>query len=428
MPSTIDGQCNDYRVGRACGECSSGYTLSYDSTDCVSVDQCGAGWTVLVITLTCLYWIAVVAGVFALMYFKFQISLGHLYGLIYYYSIICILLDNNPYLSGGVFQFASVLSSFAQLTPQFLGKLCFVKNLSGIDQLFIHYSHAVGVSLLLLLIAVAARWSTKVTLFVSRCIIRVICLLILLCYTSIASTSLQLLQPIRFTDVKEWYAYTSPNIQYFRGRHAVYGVVAIICELFVGIGLPLLLLLQPFLNRKISFIRIKPLLDQFQGCYKDKYRWFAAYYLICRQVIILIAFSFNSNYYDTAFYLQAACVAIASFHIWIQPYKSALLNGLDGVILLLMILANSYVYMNSSLTTVLGIITILLPLILFCSIFITKGIKSCRKKEHHYRYINISNSDIDDGVTAEENIIRYVNDLLCAYLRIFRDGIVTLKK
>ena len=48
----------------------------------------------------------------------------------------------------------------------------------------------------------------------------------------------------------------------------MYGVVAILCELIIVIGLPLLLLLEPFLNRKINFVRIKPLLDQFQGCYK----------------------------------------------------------------------------------------------------------------------------------------------------------------
>ena len=244
LPDTIDAQCNHHRVGRACGECSSGYTLSYDSTDCISTNQCGPGWTMLVIVLTCLYWVVIVTGVFGLMYFKSQISLGYLYGLIYYYSIIRILLDNNPHYSDAVFQFASVLSSFAQLTPQFLGKLCFVKGLSGIDQLFIHYFHAVAVTLLLLLIVVAAKLSTRITLFVSRCIIRVICLLILLFYTSIASTSLQLLQPLRFTDVKEWYTYSSPSIQYFHGRHAAYGVVAALCELVIAIGLPLLLLLE----------------------------------------------------------------------------------------------------------------------------------------------------------------------------------------
>ena len=378
LPNTVNAQCNDHRVGIACGECSSGYTLSYDSTDCISVDQCGTGWTVLVITLTCLYWIAVVAGVFSLMYYKFQISLGYLYGLIYYYSMIGILLYNSPYRSDDVFQFVSVLSSFAQLSPRFLGKLCLVKGLSGIDQLFIHYSHAVGVSLLLLLIVVAARCSTRITLFVSRCIIRVICLLILLSYTSISFTSLQLLQPLRFTDVKESYTYSSPHIRYFHGRHAVYGVVAVLCELIIVIGLPMLLLLEPILNRKINFIRIKPLLDQFQGCYKDKYRWFAAYYLLCRQVIFLIVYNLNYSFYNTLFYLQTACVVIALIHIWVQPYQSDLLNALDGVMLLLMIQANTFVIVNDTIFLIGAVMITSLPLILFSTVVIRKVIHSCK--------------------------------------------------
>ena len=170
-----------------------------------------------------------------------HISLGYLYGIIYYYSLVDTLLDNNPYISDDAFQFVTVLASFAQLTPRFLGKLCFVKGLSGIDQLFIHYSHAVGVSLLLVLIVAVVRYLPRITSFVSHCIIRVICLLILLSCTSIASTSLHLLQPLRFTDFKELYTYSSPQIHYFHGHHVVYDVVAIIGELIVGIGLPLLL-------------------------------------------------------------------------------------------------------------------------------------------------------------------------------------------
>ena len=408
LPKTIDGQCNDHRVGRACGECSSGYTLSYDTSDCISVDQCGAGWTVLVITLTCLYWIAMVAGVFALMYFRSQISLGYLYGLIYYYSMVGILLNINPYVSDDAFQFASVLSSFAQLTPQFLGKLCFVKDLSGIDQLFIHYSHAVGVSLLLLLIVVAARWSARVTLFISRCIIRVICLLILLSYTSIVSTSLQLLQPLRFTDVKEWYTYTSPDIQYFHGRHAVYGVVAIICELVVGIGLLFLLLFESFLSRKINFIRIKPLLDQFQGCYKDKYRWFAAYYLMCRHIIFLIVYNFNTNYYDMLFYLQTTCVVIAMIHVWIQPYQNEFLNALDSVILLCIVLEvniTMFPYLKSMATEV-SLVIVIFPLILLSAFIIKKMLHFCLMKWHH-RHYNPINDFVDDERVSDV-VIRYV--------------------
>ena len=256
LPDTINPQCNDHRVGRACGECTSGYTLSYDSTDCISVDQCGTGWTALVIILTCLYWIVVVAGVFSLMYFRFQVSLGHLYGVIYYYSMISFVLNNNPYVSIDTFWFAALLSSFVQLTPQFLGKFCFIKDLSGIDQLFIHYSHAVGDSLLLLLIVVAARCSARISLFVSRCIICVMCLLVLLSYTSITLTSLQLLLALIFSDINQWYTYSSPSVKYFHGRHAVYGTVAVICQLVLGIGLPLLLLLEPVLSKKINFIKV----------------------------------------------------------------------------------------------------------------------------------------------------------------------------
>ena len=399
LPNTINAQCNHHRTGRACGECSLGYTLSYDSTDCISVHQCGAGWTVLVVVLSCLYWIAIVVGVF--MCFSFQISLGHLYGIIYYYSIVGILLDNNPNISDGAFQFVSILSSFAQVTPRFLGKLCFAKNLSGIDQLFIHYSHPIAVSLLLLIIIVVTRCSARIALFIRRCIIRVICLLILLAYTSIASTSLQLLQPLRFTDVKEWYTYSSPHIRYFHGRHVVYGVVAVICELIVVVGLSLLLLLEPILSRKINFIKIKPLLDQFQGCYKDKYRCFAAYYLICRQVIFLILYSFNSNYYNMLFYLQTVCVVIALIHIWFQPYHNELMNALDGVVLLALVLIvniNTFSFLQS-VTTEISLILVMFPLFMFCATAVQKIVHTCFQKKygvgrfHSPQYSEINNAD-----------------------------------
>ena len=418
LPNTIDAQCNHHRDGRVCGKCSLGYTLSYDSTDCISINQCGAGWTILVIMLTCLYWVVIVVGVFGLMYFKRHVSLGYFYGIIYYYSMVSILLDNNPYISDSTFNFVSFLSSFAQLTPQFLGKLCFVKGLSGIDQLFVHYSHAAGVSLLLLSLVMVTRCSARITLFVSRCIIRVICLLILLSYTSIASTSLQLLQPLRFTNVKKWYTYSSPQIQYFHGRHAVYGVVAIICELVVGLGLPLLLLLEPFLSRKINFIRIKPLLDQFQGCYKDKYRWFAGYYLICRQVIFLIMYSLNSNYYNMLFYLQTTSVIIVLIHIWIQPYQNEFLNALDGVMLLLMVLViniNTFTFLKDLAVEIIAVILFIFPLILISMIGIRKVLIRfyTRNYMHHNHYNSVNNADGDNDddqriVLKQRYIVAYV--------------------
>ena len=369
LPDTVDAQCSDHRTGTACGQCSSGYTLAYDTTDCISENDCSTIITVVVIISTCLYWLIVVVGVFTLLYYNRRIPLGYTYGIIYYYSMVGILFSNNFYVSESAFLFISVLSSFTQLSPQFLGKLCLVKGLSGIDQLFIHYVHPVAVSLLVVAFVIAAKFSPKLSAFVSRCrIIRIICLLLLLSYTSIASTSLQLLRPLTFTDIPKLYTYTSPSIQYFHDRHALYGTVAIVSELIVGIGLPLLLLLEPFVNKKINFIKIKPLLDQFQGCYKDKYRWFACYYLICRQVILLIVFVLNSDYDRMLYYLQTACVVIATIHAWIQPYNSLTLNRFDAVILQIMVLSvsvNIFAFLQPAATE-LVVVLIIFPLLMAC--------------------------------------------------------------
>ena len=79
------------------------------------------------------------------------------------------------------------------------------------------------------------------------------------------------------------------------------------------IGLPLFLLIGPFLNHKMNFTRIKPILDQFQRCYKDKYCSFAAYmyYMICCLVIIVIIFLIPSSNNLSQFLLIFSCSAVA---------------------------------------------------------------------------------------------------------------------
>ena len=194
-----------------------------------------------------------------------------------------------------------------------------------------------------------------------------ICLLILLSYTSLASTSLQLLRLLTFRDIDETRTFLSPEIKYFTDRHLLYATVALLCEVLL-IGLLLLLLFEPLIRRKITLTRIKPLLDQFQDCFKDKCHWFAAYYLICRQVIILIVYVGNSNYYNMLFYLQTACIIIAMIHFWFQPYKNGLLNVLDGIFLhtlVLVVSLNAFSVSLSSAVEGLAIALVLLPLLVY---------------------------------------------------------------
>ena len=362
-------QCALNRDGTACGSCKEGYTLSFDSARCIQLDMCTATMTVVIIISTVLYWLVVVIVVFFLMHY--QVAIGYLYAIIYYYSMLDLLLSHmhNVYISEKLYTTVNVMSSITKLLPQFLGQLCFTQSMNEIDQQIIHYIHPLAISFILVMISLSARCSYRVSSFISKDIIRVICLLLLLSYTSVATTSLLLLQPLKFLDVDKTYTYLSPGIQYFEGRHLGYGLVAILCTIVIVIGLPLLLSLEPFLNRRFSFVKIKPFLDQFQGCYKNKYRCFAGYYMICRLITIMIIMIDSSVDFPGHYVLIIAYTIMVLIHLIARPYASNILNVFDGIILQLLSFIVSAFYFHdpySSLVAVIICILVIVPMILFC--------------------------------------------------------------
>ena len=332
-------QCMPHRSGTACGGCEEGYTLSFDSPQCIKVNKCRIGQTALVVILSMLYCIAVVVAVFILMYFK--VTVGSLYAIMYYYSVVDILLSQDYFILNRLYTTVSIMSSLAKLNPKFLGQLCLVENMSGIDQQFIHYAHPTFVSFILIMIRILARRSLRVSSFISRGIIHVICFLLLLSYTSVATTSLLLMRPLKFMDVDKIYTYLSPDIEYSHGRHLAYIIVAAVFILIIVIGFPLLLLLEPFVNSKINFVKIKPLLDQFQCCYKDKYRYFPAYYMMCRLVIIILIIVRIFDEFITQFLLISLCALMQLIHVLVRPYASTIHNIFDGIILQLIVIISA---------------------------------------------------------------------------------------
>ena len=395
-----DDQCRSHRSGTACGSCTYGYTLSFDSTECVNVESCTAGQTVLVILLTVIYWIVMVALVFTMMYYK--VGIGYLYSITYYYSIVDILLSQNLQASRELYLTVNIMSSFSKITPQFLGELCLSTGMSGIDQQFIHYIHPSAALVILVVISLIARKSQRVSAIISRGIIHVICLLLLLSYTSMTSTSLLLIRSLRFHGIDKVYTYLSPDIEYFHGRHLAYGIVALVCTVTIVIGLPLLLTLEPFLNHKINFIKIKPILDQFQGCYKDRFRCFAGYYMICRLAIITIVISNPSNDFVTNYMLIVTCGIIALMHLIIRPYNNEMLNKLDGIILQLIIFVTALPLIDdfdSPLVITIAFVLIILPLLKFLAMALYLHKDDLKKIITHFTIKDeLSNSTNDDVI------------------------------
>ena len=205
--------------------------------------------------------------------------------------------------------------------------------MSGIDQQLVHYMHPLAITFILAILTCLAGRSRRLSSLISRGVICFICFLLLLSYTSVATTSLLLIRSLTFSKVDKKYTYLSPDIEYFHGRHLVYGIVAVLVTIIIVIGLPFLLLFEPFLNRKINFVRIKPLLDQLQGCYRDRFRYFAAYYMICRLVIIVIIIFNPPNDFTAHYLIIIACVIMDLLHQFSRPYVDNFLNLFDGAIL-----------------------------------------------------------------------------------------------
>ena len=389
LPGTVDDQCSLHRTGLLCSDCKPGYTLSYNSFKCIKVDLCSSRMTVLVIALTFIYWTVIVAVLFGLtFYFNPQVSSGYFNAVIYFYSIVDILLVRNLYVKDGVFYAVAVLSSFNKLTPQVLSRLCLLKGLDAIDQQFIHYSHVLCTSFILIGIVVAAKCFTKLAFYVDRCISCVTYLFLLLSYTSITSTSLQLLRGVQYDDNDGVFVYLSPHIKYFNHRHGAYGTVALLCGLTVVIGLPLLLIVEPFLRkiaifkRVLQIIKFKPILDQFQSSYKDNYQSFAANYLLCRLVIMLIVYFGNSDYSSMVYYMQTACAITVINQLCFRPYKKHVLNVLDTAILLIVLLVVNLNNFDFPEATTVGLVCTLLfiPLLLLLGVGFAKPIEALRVK------------------------------------------------
>ena len=408
-----NSQCNKHWGGLACGECnfSAGFIIKYDTTECVPKHEClttSVTYSILILlAVSFSYWIIIISFIFVLLHFKFDITAGYAYGLLFYYSVLEQLVnDITSHLSRNLetsvghhfhdhvvrdYEFMRLkvlpfLSSIGNLKPPFTGfmNLCF-GNAETIDHLMLSYIHPLIVTFLVVVIFILARNFVLVARTIGRFVnSKSICILLLLSYSSVTYTSMQLLKslPVFNSDGENTaiQAYWSPTVKYFHGRHLWYGIIAILCELIIGIGIPLVLIFQRYLihcsNINFATRLKKHVIDQLKGCYKEEYYWFAAYYLICRQVLYGVNnlvdyfsryWASNNSIIDTPYpkftIMLTICILIMVMHTSFQPYKKKDLNILDGFILLSLIgllLSALEVYKDK----IIGVIFWFLPLLI----------------------------------------------------------------
>ena len=132
---------------------------------------------------------------------------------------------------------------------------------------------------------------------------------------------------------------------FFSRDHLMYAIPAIFCLATMVMIPPLLLIVYPLgwkalamcglseskWVRGIPIERLKPLLDSFQSCFKDNFRFFAGLYFIYRvfaQVTYCLPYSFTF-FYTT---VEILLILMLMLHAVAQPYQKRWYNIVDTLL------------------------------------------------------------------------------------------------
>ena len=159
-------------------------------------------------------------------------------------------------------------------------------------------------------------------------------MLILFSYTSLSHTSFQVLRPVVIGGSVK--VHEAPDTRYFDPKHHLpFALVALFFEFFISLPTCAFLILAPCFSRKLNFVklRLKPIVDEFQACYRPECRWFAGFYFLARQLMFLASI-IPQDIPQSNLTLEILSAIILLIHTSFQPYKRRWLNILDTIFLM----------------------------------------------------------------------------------------------
>ena len=334
LPVAQDEQCNGLYGGLLCRSCREGAVFSFEAVKCIPSSNCQPWQPYVALVLVVIFQLVLGFGIVIGLRASFKTGIGHLYGPLFFIAVLR-LVPFGYYKEYIQLKFiVSIFQSVLLLNLEIFGEIrwCFFSNINPLLNYSLHFIGPFIIAVVLLSTILLARYYPRQFLFLQSSPVQAICLLILLSFWSVYDTCIELMRPTTtLSGVKGWRVALQPNIQYFKDPyHIVTWMFSAVLLVFLLFPFTLLLLFSPFLRRKFNLTRIQPLLDAFQSCYNDKFRWYSGVYLL--SWIILM----NIPYYV----MDILLVTVGTLHFMIQPYKYQWLNIVDTLLLVdLIILA-----------------------------------------------------------------------------------------
>ena len=369
-----DRQCSDGRGGALCRGCALGYVFTFTSAVCVPQASCSWWQPYLILLFSILFQILFALLLVLVMRFKFTLGSGFLYGPMLFLALVNHLPLDNYLEYSTLSTVISVITSIPLLNLELFSLVpwCFFTSFSKLYNYSLHYLGPLTVLTVILIISFIARQWPNVLRRWQSSPLKAMCILMLLSFWSLADISINILTLTVISykgenSIQSTYVVSvQPDFKYFSSEHLLVAIPALLVLIAVITPLLIILLLSPLLSKIISLHRIKPFLDEFQSCYKDKYRWYSAVYFTVWIFIVTL------QGHSAVLFIQTAFIILTSVHFLIRPYRSIVLNTMDMLLLLDLnfLIALLHHKLEKSLTaTILVYILVLGPLPCFLVLF-----------------------------------------------------------
>ena len=292
--SNQDEQCAFNHSGILCGACQQGLSLALGTSQCL---KCSNTYLLLLIPFA----LAGVALVFLLLKCNLTVSVGSINGLIFYANIIqanqAIFF---PHRAQGVNFCTKFLSIFIAWLNLDLGiQTCFFAGMDAYSKTWLQFLFPVYVWIMVGAMIYGSRYSPTVFRLIGSNAVPVLATLFLLSYAKLLRTVITAVYSTTLTGRDSptpsvWLV--DGNVAFFRGTHIALLLMAVVFILVFIAPFTLLILLGRCLQanshyhrvlRKIT-IKLKPLLDAYQGPYKDRFRHWTGVMLLLRTVLFAV--------------------------------------------------------------------------------------------------------------------------------------------
>ena len=360
--------CGKFRTGKLCGSCSDNKSVFYHSSNyyCHDNKYCRLGLLLYMVSEI----VPVTVFFMVVIFFNIKFTSGALNGFIFFIQFIdTMLIDANGFIQTNkvIDTFITVyLFIYRMFNLNFftLDKLsfCLWKGANTLDVLAFKYVTVVY-SIMLIIVTVAFKKVCNLSCqrrFVSSntsiksSMVHGFSAFFVMCYSQCAKVTLFLLTPGRIHSIgppsynkhTASVVYYHGDYQFLKRDHFKYALPAAFFGITIVIIPPLLLVTYPLCYKVLALFhmeetrclhiicrvmpleRMKPIFDSFQGCFKDKYRFFAGLYFVYRLVALL---SFLITDSLTKFYiaLEVQLIMMLTLQATTYAYKRLWHNFID---------------------------------------------------------------------------------------------------